>query len=279
MVMQTHAPLDARSLELRALVVDALEAANKGHVGPAMSIIELLRVLYDDFLRYRPMEPDWVGRDRLILSKGHGCLALYAILADKGFFPKEELKTFCSANSRLGGHPESLEVPGVELSTGSLGHGLSVGVGLALAARLHNRDTRVVVILGDGELNEGSIWEGAMSAAHHRLANLTVFVDYNKMQSYGPLTEVIDPQDLLRKWESFGFAAVEVDGHDVDQLRLVTAELPIASDRPTAVISHSTKGRGVPDAENKWEWHFKFGFQPQEITAMRDALTVGGIDA
>src|SRR5579862_2129584 len=177
--------LDARSLELRRAIVEALIGGDRGHVGSSLSLIEILRVLYDDILRYRPSEPRWAGRDRCILSKGHGCLALYAILADKGFFPKAELATFCRSGSRLGGHPESGHVPGVEASTGALGHGLSIGVGMALAMRMQRRDSHVYVVTGDGEINEGAIWEAAMSASKHKLGNLTLLVDYNKIQSAG----------------------------------------------------------------------------------------------
>ena len=165
-------------------------------------------------LRYRSQQPDWRLRDRFILSKGHGCLALYAVLADKGFFPVSELATYCAADSRLGGHPET-KVPGVEASTGALGHGLAIGVGMAIAARLDARDSRVFVVLGDGETNEGSVWESAMSAAKHKLANLVAIVDYNKFQSYGPTSEVLELEPLADKWRSFGFAVAEVDGHDV----------------------------------------------------------------
>ena len=154
-------------------MVRALEGGERGHVGSSMSLIEIMRVLYDDILRYRPAEPKWPERDRMILSKGHGCLALYVMLADKGFFPLETLDTFCRRDSILGGHPEAGKVPGVEASTGALGHGLSIGVGMALAARMQKRDSRVFVVMGDGEINEGSVWEAALCAGKHRLSNLT----------------------------------------------------------------------------------------------------------
>src|SRR5579862_478080 len=164
-------PLDERSKYLRRLVVRALQGGERGHVGSSMSLIEIMRVLYDDILRVRPKEPKWFGRDRMILSKGHGCLALYVMLADKGFIPIETLDTFCRRDSILGGHPEAAKVPGVEASTGALGHGLSYGVGMALAARVQKRDSRVIVVMGDGEINEGSVWEAAMCAGKHRLSN------------------------------------------------------------------------------------------------------------
>ena len=179
-------PLDERSKHLRRLAVRTLAGGERGHVGSSMSLVEIMRVLYDDILRYRPQEPKWRERDRMILSKGHGCIALYVMLAEKGFIPIETLDTFCRRDSILGGHPEAAKVPGVEASTGALGHGLSVGVGMALAARIEKRDSRVIVVMGDGEINEGSVWEAALCAGKHKLANLTAVIDYNKIQSAGP---------------------------------------------------------------------------------------------
>ena len=162
--------LDQRSKDLRRLIIKLIETGRRGHIGPAGSLVEVLRVLYDDWLNVRPTQPDWTERDRFILSKGHGCLALYAVLADKGFFPITELDSFCSNESMLGGHPEH-RVPGIEASTGALGHGLSIGVGMALAAKINKKTHRVAVVVGDGEINEGVIWEAAMSAAKHQLSN------------------------------------------------------------------------------------------------------------
>jgi transketolase len=257
--------LDTRSLELRRLVVTALEGGERGHIGSTLSLIEILRVLYDDVLAFRPDEPRWADRDRCILSKGHGCIALYAILADKGFFPKEELATFCHPTSRMGGHPEFGKLPGVEFSTGALGHGLSVGIGMALAARMQKRDSRVFVITGDGEINEGSVWEAALSAGKHQLSNLTVLVDYNKLQSYGP-TDVVQPlEPLADKWTSFGFDAIEVNGHDVAELRKILSSVPRNQSKPTAIICHTTKGKGISYAEGVAEWHHKSKLGPEEI--------------
>ena len=248
-------PLDERSKYLRKLVVRTLAGGERGHVGSSMSLIEIMRVLYDDILRYRPREPKWPGRDRMILSKGHGCIALYVILADKGFFPLETLDTFCRRDSILGGHPESAKVPGVEASTGSLGHGLSFGLGMALAARIEKRETRVIVVMGDGEIDEGSVWEAALCAGKHRLSNLTAVVDYNKMQSAGSTHEIQDLEPLLDKWRAFNFEAIEVDGHDVNALRAVFSRLPISLDKPTAIICHTVKGKGIAFAENDAAWH------------------------
>lgn len=264
--------MDDRSKYLRKLIVDALVGGGRGHLGSSMSMVEILRILYDSFLNYRSTEPYWLDRDRLILSKGHGCLALYALLADKGFFPKEELTTFCQPTSRLGGHPEKGKLPGIEASTGALGHGLSMGVGIALAAKIRQQSYRVVVITGDGEINEGSVWEAAMSAAKHRLANLTVFVDYNKLQSYGSTKEVLDLEPLSDKWRSFGFAVEEIDGHNVQALENLMQRLPLNNHKPTAIICHTIKGKGFPFAEGRAEWHHKSRLKAEEIAAMYECL-------
>ena len=213
--------LDERSLYLRRLAIKALEGGGRGHIGSTMSLIEILRVLYDDILKYQPDDPKWEERDRCILSKGHGCIALYAILADKGFFDIELLDTFCKKESILGGHPDAGKVPGVEASTGALGHGFPIGVGIAIALKVKNIAGKVFVIMGDGEINEGSVWEAAMCANKHRLENLVAIIDYNKIQSAGTTAEIQDLEPLLDKWKSFGFATNEVDGHNVTSLREV----------------------------------------------------------
>ncbi|WP_042712248.1 transketolase (plasmid) [Crocosphaera watsonii WH 8501] len=264
--------MDKRSRELRKTIVKTLKASRRGHLGASFSLIEILRVLYDDILRYDSQNPQWLERDRCILSKGHGCLALYAILADKGFFPESELDKFCQVDGILGGHPEYGKVPGVEASTGSLGHGLSIGIGFALNARIDKADYRTFVILGDGESQEGSIWEAAMCAGKHRLSNLTVLMDYNKHQSYGSTTEVQDLEPLADKWRAFGFAAVEVDGHDVTALRDVLSQVPLETHKPTAIICHTIKGKGVDFAENNLNWHHKSRISDNEIQAMLTAL-------
>ena len=264
--------MDQRSKQLRRSIVDALEGGRRGHLGSSMSMVEILRVLYDSYLLFRPQEPLWADRDRFILSKGHGCLTLYAILADKGFFPKEELLTFCAPASRMGGHPELGKLPGVEASTGALGHGLSMAVGMALAAKIRKQTYRVAVVTGDGEINEGSVWEAAMSAGKHQLSALTVFVDYNKLQSYGPTHEVLDLEPLTDKWRSFGFEVEEVDGHDVQALESLVKRLPLSAKKPTAVICHTIKGKGFPFAEGKADWHHKSGLTSKDIQAMYDCL-------
>jgi transketolase len=264
--------LDTRSKDLRRLVVRALDGGGRGHVGSSMSLIEILRVLYDDVLRFRPSEPKWPDRDRMILSKGHGCLALYVMLVDKGFIDAEALDTFCRRDSILGGHPEAGKIPGVEASTGALGHGLSVGLGMALAVRAQKRDSRVFVVMGDGEINEGSVWEAAMCAGKHRLANLTAIIDYNKIQSAGPTREIQDLEPLADKWRAFGFVPREIDGHDVGALRAVFRQLPLAADKPSAIICHTVKGKGIPFAENDPNWHHKAKLSADTVSQMYGAL-------
>ena len=264
--------LDKRSRNLRQMAVKTLASGKRAHLGSAMSIMEIVRVLYDDYLRIDPEDSRNIQRDRFILSKGHGCLAQYVMLADKGFFDQKELLKFCHADSILGGHPEYGRIPGVEASTGALGHGMPIGVGMALAAKLQHRNTRVAVIVGDGETNEGSIWESAMSAAKHKLSNLVVFVDYNKIQSYGFLTEVLDPEPMTDKWSSFGFSVKEVNGHDVKELKNELSKLPYDGKKPTAFICHTIKGKGFPFAENDPTWHHKSNLSDADIQKMYDSI-------
>lgn len=269
------APLDRRSKDLRVQILRAFAAGKRGHLGSAFSLVELLRVLYDDVLRFDPARPLWEGRDRMILSKGHGCLALYAILADKGFFPAAELLKFCHLDGKLGGHPERGKVPGVEASTGSLGHGLSLGVGMALALRARPEAGRVFVIDSDGECNEGSLWEAALSAAKHRLENLTVLVDYNHMQSYSTTAEVLDLEPMADKWRAFGFAVREVDGHDVVALRANLLQAPFAPGKPSVLVCHTVKGKGIRALEWNAEWHHKNKVTEDEVATLLAGLEEG----
>ena len=266
--------LDEKSLRLRTTIVRMLEAARRGHVGSAFSLVEIIRVLYDDVLRFDPSNTRWPQRDRFILSKGHGCLAFYVVLAEHGFFPEKELWRFCQSDGILGGHP-GMDVPGVEAATGSLGHGLSIGIGFALNARFEKADYRTFVLVGDGESNEGSIWEAAMCASKHKLNNLTVVVDYNKQQSYGTTFDIQDLEPLMDKWRSFGFAVGEVDGHNVDQLQSVFSRLPFESGKPNAIICHTVKGKGVDFVENNLDWHHKNRVSDEEIESLLAALQTG----
>jgi transketolase len=263
-------PLDARSQLLRRLILRAVEAGGRGHIGPALSLVEILRVLYDDVLRVRPADAQWQDRDRCLLSKGHGCLALYAVLADKGFFPIEELDRFCHYESILGGHPEII-TPGVEASTGALGHGLSIGVGMGLALRARGSDSRVFVLMGDGEINEGSVWEAAASAHKHALGNLTAIVDYNKIQASGSVFDVQSMEPLADKWASFGFSVSECNGHDLEELRRVLP-VPGQSPNPRLIICHTVKGKGIAAAEHNPGWHHKARLSAEEFAQLRAAL-------
>ncbi len=264
--------LNQRPQALRRDMVTMMEYGGRGHLASAFSLVEILSVLYDEILKYQPEDPRWKHRDRLILSKGHGCMALYALLADKGFFSKSEFLKFCKSDGILGGHPEYPKVPGVEASTGALGHGLSIGIGMALNARYEKQGHRVIVIVGDGECNEGSVWEAAMCASKHRLDNLTVIIDYNKMQSYASTSEVLSLEPFASKWESFGFDVREVDGHSITELAEVFNQLPFSNGKPNAVICHTVKGKGIPHIENDLSWHHKSKLPEEELASLYSAL-------
>ena len=266
--------LDKRSKELRSMVLDALEGGGRGHLGPALSLLEIVRALYDSVLLHDPTNPMLTNRDRFVLSKGHGCLSLFTVLADHGYFPTSELKGFCSFDSKLGGHPERATLPGIEFSTGALGHGLSVGIGMAMASRLRNEHWRTYVLLGDGELNEGSVWEGAMHASKHQLGALTVIVDFNRMQASGDIDSIVSLSPLASKWEAFGFEVTEVNGHDVVQLAEVLGSSTIPKGKPRVVIAHTVKGKGFASAENSTAWHHKAKITKDEISSLRAEVAV-----
>jgi transketolase len=263
--------LDTRSLDIRKTIVRVLGAAGRGHLGASLSLVEIVRVLFDDVMRYDPRNPKWAGRDRFILSKGHGCVALYVLLAEKGFFPAEELWKFCRFDGMLGGHPDP-KVPGVECATGSLGHGLSIAVGIAVNAKYEGSGRRVFVVLGDGECNEGSVWEAAMSAGKHKLDHLAVIVDYNRQQSYGSTREVLELEPFADKWRSCGFDAIEVDGHDVAALKDAFSGAAAGTGKPLAVICHTVKGKGVVFAENNPAWHHKSRLKDDDVRMLLNAL-------
>ena len=264
--------LDKRSLYLRKLVIRAFEGGSRGHLGSSMSLIEILRVLYDSFLNYKSTKPNWEDRDRFILSKGHGCLAQYALLADKGFIKFSDLDFFCHLDGILGGHPEHSKIPGIEASTGALGHGLSIGVGMAMSAKINKKDHKIVVVTGDGEINEGSIWEAAMSASQNRLNNLIWLIDYNKLQSYGETREIINLEPLNNKLSSFGFNVSEVDGHDIDMIEKSLTNISLNNNKPSAIICHTIKGKGFPFAEHNPDWHHKAKLGSDVIQEMKKCL-------
>ncbi|MGB9661430.1 MAG: transketolase [Moorellaceae bacterium] len=248
--------------------------AGCGHLAPALSVADIVATLYKGVMRHRPHQPDWPERDRFILSKGHGCLALYSILAQTGYFDRRLLSEFCSRyDTPLAGHPER-KLPGVEANTGSLGHGIALGMGMALGARLDGRRYRVFVLTGDGELQEGSNWEAAMSAARYGLDNLVVIVDRNRLQLGGFTEEIGRLEPLADKWAAFGWSTKVVDGHDVAALWEALREIPREEGKPTAVIAHTVKGKGLPIAENKVEWHYKV-LTVEQYEALKKELQLG----
>jgi transketolase len=264
--------LDRRSLELRNLVLDSLEGGGRGHLASALSLIEIVRVLYDEILLHDPSNPFFPNRDRFILSKGHGCLGLFAVMADHGYFLKELLQTFCSFDSNLGGHPERFTLPGIEFSTGSLGHGFSVGIGMAMAARLRNESWRTFVLLGDGELNEGTVWEAAMHAAQHKLGSLTIIIDYNQMQASGTSDSIVSLVPLREKFMSFGFEVSEVNGHDISDLVSQLKKPSMHIGKPRVIIAYTIKGKGIFSSETSSVWHHKAKISKDEIAILRREL-------
>jgi transketolase len=241
--------------------------AKASHIGGALSMADLLGVLYTDVLRVRPEDPQWEDRDRFILSKGHSTVALYAALAAKGFISKDELSTYGQDGSRLMAHV-SHKVPGVEFSTGSLGHGLPFGAGRALAAKRLKRNWRTFVMLSDGELDEGSNWEAILFAPQHRLDNLVVIIDYNKIQSLGSVAEVMDLHPLADKFHAFRWAVREIDGHNHEQIRVALDTAPWESGRPSVIIANTVKGKGVDFMEDNLKWHYSSPNPDQLIAAL-----------
>ena len=246
--------LNDKARQIRRGSWRALRAAGSGHMGGALSAAELLAGLYFHHLHLRPDEPDWPERDRFVLSKGHGNAALSAVLAEAGFIDEALLDRFYGFESPLGMHPD-IKVPGVEMSTGGLGHGLSIGLGMALGARLQGKDFRTVVMIGDGELQEGSNWEAAMAAAHHGVSSLTAILDYNKIQQSGHVDAMLSLEPVADRWRAFGWAVKEIDGHDMGAVVDAFDSLPYAADAPAALIAHTVKGKGASFAEDSYLWH------------------------
>ncbi|WP_034338707.1 transketolase [Deinococcus misasensis] len=261
--------LKARALQIRKLSVQMVSRVNASHIGSSFSMVELLTVLYSHFLKIDPARPQDPARDRFILSKGHAAASLYATLAVHGFIDGSELEEYNLPGSRLLGHA-SHKVPGVELSTGSLGHGLPVGCGLALAAKRLGRRHRTVVLVSDGELDEGSNWEAILFAPHHKLDNLLLVVDYNKIQSLGNVKDVLDLHPLAEKFETFGWHVKEIDGHDVEQIRSALDNFAEVQGRPMVILAHTVKGKGVSYMENLLAWHYKSPNQEQLAQALQE---------
>lgn len=255
--------------EIRKLIYIVSYHAGGGHMGAALSMADIISVLYfGDILKYNAKNPDWKERDRFILSKGHACYALYAALAKAGYFAEDELKNVSKAGSKFGGHPRLNDIPGVEASTGGLGHGLSFAIGMALAHKTDELNNHFYVVLGDGECQEGSIWEAALSAPTLGLDNLTVIVDHNKLQAMDKLENIVKMQPFAEKWKAFGWNVIEIDGHDIRQIH--DALLVRKKDVPTAVIAHTVKGKGVSFMEGIPIWHYRMPSEEELPILMHD---------
>jgi len=269
------AELKRKANEMRADVLRIVSRANSGHPGGALGMADVLTVLFEKYLRHDPTNPGWEGRDRFVLSNGHACPILYAILADQGYFPREELWSFRKLGSRLQGHPSTAwELPGLEASSGSLGNGLSVALGLALGAKLAARDARVYCFVSDGELEEGQPWEAATAAAHHKVDNLCALIDWNGIQIDGFTRDVMDPGDLAAKFRAFGWHVHEIAGHDLDAIMAAFTSFLASkgSGVPTAIAVHTTLGKGVSFMENDPAWHHGALDDAQLEQAMQELL-------
>ena len=245
------------ALEIRRHAVRMANAGQSSHIGSVLSCADALAVLYSGALRVDPANPQWNDRDRFILSKGHAGSGIYAALALRGFFDPSTLTSHYQDGSLLSGHVSHKGIPGVEISTGSLGHGLSIGAGMAYAAKLQGRAWRTFVMLSDGECDEGSVWEAVLFAAHHRLDNLVAVVDYNKIQSLAPVADTLALEPFVDKWRAFGWSVSQIDGHDHDAMRTAFAAVPAAAERPTCVILDTVKGKGVSFMEHTVLWHYR----------------------
>jgi len=247
--------LEKKANIIRRYIIKMISNAEGGHIGGALSIADIMAVLYFHILKIDPENPEWEDRDRFVLSKGHASAAWYAALAESGYFPKEELLTFDHINSRLQGHPDMKRTPGVDMSSGSLGQGISAALGMALGARYLKKTYRTFVILGDGETQEGQVWEAAMAAAHYKLDNLIVILDYNKLQLFGQTNTIMNIEPVIEKWQVFGWNTIEINGHRINEIIQALENAVKFEGKPTIVVAHTIKGKGVSFMENKVEWH------------------------
>ena len=264
------AELKTAATNIRLLTLKGVHAAKSGHPGGSMSIADILAYLYFDKMNVDPKNPQWEDRDRLVLSKGHTAPALYAVLALKGYFPEEEISKLRQVDSFLQGHPEMKHTPGVDMTTGSLGLGISAACGMALTAKINNKDYRTYTIIGDGESEEGQVWEAAMFAAHYKLDNLCVILDLNKLQIDGPIAEVMNPMPHDKKFEAFGFHVITINGHDFDEIASALAEARTVKGKPTVIIANTIKGKGVSFMENQVGWHGSAPNDEQHATAVAE---------
>ncbi len=270
MEQATLKELKATALRIRMGVIEGTYNAKSGHPGGSLSITDVLTWLYFKEMTIDPENPQMASRDRFVLSKGHTAPGLYSTLAQRGFFPDEELNTLRQTDSRLQGHPDMKGVPGVDMSTGSLGQGVSTAVGMALSAKHFGDNFRVYSALGDGEIEEGQVWEAAMFASHKKLDNLCIVVDFNGLQIDGTLDEVNNPAPIPEKFAAFGWEVIEIDGHDFEQIAAAFAKAKTIKGKPTVIVSHSTKGKGVSFMENKANWHGSAPNEEQYNTAMAE---------
>jgi transketolase len=274
------ARLEAIARECRVQIIRMLTHAGSGHPGGSNSVIDLLVTLYfGGRLRIDPKRPDWEDRDRVILSKGHAVPALYCVMAKAGFFPESSLITLRKLGSPLQGHPDRLALPGIEAATGSLGQGLSIALGEALGLKMRNAPARVYCILGDGEIQEGQVWEAAMAGPKlgqptHPLDNLTVILDYNKIQLDDFVSRILDLEPVIAKWQSFGWPVQEIDGHDFAQITKALDQAEATKGKPSFIVAHTVKGKGIPTMENNPEWHGKAPKPAEAIAAIRELLGV-----
>ena len=256
-MQKTKDPAELASIakRMRRTAIEMIMEAKSGHPGGSLSAAEIVVTLFFDVLRHDPANPAWSDRDRFLLSKGHCCPILYAVMAECGYCPKDQLNTLRELGSMYQGHPDVRFLPALEASTGSLGQGVSLGIGMALAARMNGSPSRSYVVLGDGESQEGQIWEAAMFAPFHRLDNLVVIVDYNRIQLDGFVKDILDLEPLANKWRSFGWHVIEVDGHQVTELQKAFGEASMTKGKPTCIVAHTVKGKGVSIMENTPKFH------------------------
>ena len=253
----TKKSLQTAAAKIRLGILEEVFSASSGHPGGSLSIADILSYLFFKEMRIDPKNPEWADRDRFVLSKGHTAPALYAALANRGYFDVSELKGFRNAGSFLQGHPDMKHTPGVDMTTGSLGLGISAACGMALSGKISDKDYRVYSVLGDGETEEGQVWEAAMFAAHYKLDNLCIFVDFNGLQIDGPIVDVIDPTPIDKKFEAFNWNVVTIDAHNFDEIEAAVEAAKACKGKPTAIIAKSVKGKGVSFMENKVGWHGK----------------------
>jgi transketolase len=265
--------LKKTAVQIRKHVLRTIKAGGAGHIGGALSCTDLLTALYFKILRVDPQNPTWPERDRFILSAGHKCLALYGTLAEKGFFDKSLLDTYGALCTKLGGHPDMHKLPGVESNTGALGHGLSISGGMAMGLKMDAQDSKVYVILGDGELAEGSNWEAAAATSHHKLDNLVAFVDRNKFQHGGRTVDFMSYEPLDKRWESFGWAVRVIDGNDLQQIYGSVMDTPFEKGKPSMIIADTIKSKGVPFMEDKASFHY-WKVNDEEMEVAEQALQV-----